>query len=82
MTPVLTSEPDATMVRSTITLAASLGIETVAEGVDSVELAHRLAMYGCHGVQGSVVGAPLLPPAALPGWLGGIRADDDRVPAG
>jgi diguanylate cyclase len=80
--PVLDSEPDAAVVRSTVALASSLGIETLADGVDSVELAHRLASYGVRGVQGTVANTPLLQPAALPGWLGGIRADDDRVPTG
>jgi EAL domain-containing protein (putative c-di-GMP-specific phosphodiesterase class I) len=68
-------------VRSTVTLARSLGITTLADGVDSSELLDQLASYGCRGVQGGIAGAPIAP-AALPLWLGGIRLDEDRVPTG
>jgi diguanylate cyclase (GGDEF)-like protein len=79
--PVLSSTPDAAVVRSTVALAGSLGIDALADGVDSAELLERLTSYGCRGVQGAIVGAPI-GPAALPTWLGGIRPDEDRVPAG
>ncbi|HEX6754377.1 MAG TPA: bifunctional diguanylate cyclase/phosphodiesterase [Mycobacteriales bacterium] len=79
--PVLASGPDAAVVKSTVTLAGTLGINALADGVDSAELLDRLTSYGCWGVQGGIVGAPI-PPGALSTWLGGIRPDEDRVPIG
>ncbi len=72
---VLDSPPDAAVVQSTVSLAESLGIHTLAEGVDSAELLARLASYGCRSVQGGAVGAPMSP-GALIGWL----SDADAAP--
>lgn len=43
---------DATIVRSTIELAAALEMATVAEGVESFEQATALAEMGCRKLQG------------------------------
>ena len=45
---------DATIVRSTIELAAALGMNTVAEGVESIDQASALAEMGCRRLQGWV----------------------------
>jgi EAL domain-containing protein (putative c-di-GMP-specific phosphodiesterase class I) len=66
--PVLRSTQDAAVVRSTIELARSLSIATVAEGVTSRELLAALASYGCSGAQGPVPGEPMSPDA-LGAWL-------------
>lgn len=74
---VLQSSQDAAVVRSTVDLAASLGMRTVAEGVDSAELYERLSSYDLAGMQGAVFGEPMAP-AALATWLG----ESDRPPVG
>ncbi len=46
-------------VNSSIQLAASLGLETVAEGVDSEAVWHLVADMGCDMVQGNWISGPL-----------------------
>lgn len=66
---VLQSAPDEAVVRSTINLAQSLGIRTLADGVDTPELLDRMRSYGCRAVQGAAVGEPMSA-QDLAGWLG------------
>ena len=66
---VLQGGPDEAVVRSTISLARSLGIRTVADGVDTADLLDRVRSYGVRGVQGAAVGDPMSPDA-LADWLG------------
>jgi diguanylate cyclase (GGDEF)-like protein len=75
---VLQGGPDEAVVRSTISLAGSLGIRTVADGVDTADLLDRVRSYGVRGVQGAAVVDPMSP-AALADWLGTAPAPD---PAG
>lgn len=66
--PILDSPQDAAVVRLTIELAASLGIATVADGVDSAALYHAVAGYGCAAVQGPAICSPMAPDG-LSDWL-------------
>jgi len=66
---VLASAPDEAVVRSTVSLAQSLGIRAVADGVDTGDLLDRVRSYGVQGVQGAAVGDPMSPDA-LSDWLG------------
>jgi hypothetical protein len=66
---VLHSAPDETVVRSTIMLARSLGIRTLADGIDTPDLLNRVRSYGVSAVQGAAVGRPMAPPE-LADWLG------------
>lgn len=50
---------DAIIVRSTIELAHSLGLRTVAEGVEDQAMFERLRAWGCDAAQGYYLGAPL-----------------------
>src|SRR3954452_4558919 len=61
------------IVGSVVNLAASLGMECVAEGVETIEQAHALRLLGCDRAQGHLF-APALPRQDL---LGGI-ADERR----
>lgn len=76
---VLQSAPDEAVVRSTVNLAQSLGIRTVADGVDTPELLNRVRSYGCRGVQGGAVGHSMSA-ADLAGWLGTPDPDEARAP--
>ena len=76
---VLQSAPDEAVVRSTVNLAQSLGIRTVADGVDTPELLSRVRSYGCRGVQGGAVGQPMSV-GDLAGWLGTPDLDESRAP--
>jgi diguanylate cyclase (GGDEF)-like protein len=79
---VLQCGPDEAVVRSTISLAQSLGIRTVADGVDTADLLDRVRSYGVRAVQGAAVGDPMSP-GVLADWLGTAPAPDAdpvRVP--
>ena len=56
---VLTSPDDATIVRSIIDLAHALGIEAVAEGVETEEVWDLLEDLGCDSAQGWYVSRPM-----------------------
>ncbi len=58
---MLDDENDASIVRSVIELAHSLGVRVVAEGVEDAETSARLASYGCDFVQGFYLGRPVVP---------------------
>ena len=59
---------DAAIVRSIISLGHDLGLEVVAEGVETEAAFLRLAELGCDTVQGYWLSRPL-PPDALCAWL-------------
>lgn len=50
---------DATIVRSTIDLGRNLGLDVVAEGVESQEILDALREYGCTLAQGYFIGKPM-----------------------
>ncbi len=64
-----TDEQDALIVRSTITLAHSLGIQVIAEGVEDAATADALRSLGCDMIQGYHLSRPL-PLEELLQWLG------------
>lgn len=63
-------ESDAVIVRSTIELGHNLGLEVVAEGVETGQTLARLAELGCDTVQGFHVSRPLTA-QALRRWIAG-----------
>ena len=52
---------DDVIVRSTIDLAHNLGLQVVAEGVESREIWSRLVVLGCDGARGNYLSGPLQP---------------------
>jgi diguanylate cyclase len=56
-------------VRSTIDLAHNLGLQIVAEGVESRDIWNRLIVLGCDAAQGNYVSGPL-EPEKVAGWIG------------
>jgi diguanylate cyclase (GGDEF)-like protein/PAS domain S-box-containing protein len=56
------------IVQTTIGLAKSLGMKTVAEGVEMAEQAELLHALGCDSVQGYLIGRPV-PAAATKQWI-------------
>jgi EAL domain-containing protein (putative c-di-GMP-specific phosphodiesterase class I) len=59
---------DAAIVRSIITLGHDLGLEVVAEGVETRATYDELARLGCDTIQGYWLSYPL-DPGALAEWL-------------
>ena len=59
VTNLLTDEQDEVIVRSTIDLGHNLGLEVVAEGVESEAVLERLRSFGCDVAQGYCVSRPL-----------------------
>jgi diguanylate cyclase (GGDEF)-like protein len=58
---------DAAIVRSTVELARSLRLGTVAEGVETADAFETLRAFGCDGVQGFLFSRPL-PAAEIGEW--------------
>src|SRR5918994_1205641 len=59
---------DAAIVRTTIDLARNLGLDVVAEGVESQQILNDLSALSCDIAQGFFLSRPL-PAAELDGWL-------------
>jgi EAL domain-containing protein (putative c-di-GMP-specific phosphodiesterase class I) len=62
------NEDDATIVRSTIDLARNLGLDVIAEGVESEQVWNRLKALGCTAAQGYYLSRPV-PAPELTRWL-------------
>jgi EAL domain-containing protein (putative c-di-GMP-specific phosphodiesterase class I) len=56
-----TSREDAAIVHLVVMLAQALGLETVAEGVETEAQLEELRGLGCDEVQGYLISRPLLP---------------------
>lgn len=65
---MLTSHDSLTIVKSVIDLARNMRLTTVAEGVESEEVARRLIGFGCDKLQGYLYSRPL-PLDRLVAWL-------------
>ncbi|HEX2024789.1 MAG TPA: EAL domain-containing protein [Actinomycetota bacterium] len=74
---MLREENDAVIVRSTIDLGRNLGLQVVAEGVESAQLWTRLAALGCDVAQGFHLSPPI-PASEVPAWLEGWSARVDE----
>jgi EAL domain-containing protein (putative c-di-GMP-specific phosphodiesterase class I) len=68
MTNILDNANDAIVVRNTIDLAHDLGLEVVAEGVETAAVSELLATYGCDQIQGYYVQRPV-PEAEFTTWF-------------
>ena len=75
VTEMDSDDSDRAIVRSTIDLARHLGMEVVAEGVETEAALAELRALGCHVAQGFLISPPL-PVAQLRAWLdaGGWQA--------
>jgi EAL domain-containing protein (putative c-di-GMP-specific phosphodiesterase class I) len=65
-----TDRNDRLIVQTTIGLAQSLGLKTVAEGVETTEQLRMLRELGCNTVQGYLVSHPI-PAREMQAWFGG-----------
>ncbi len=63
-----TDEHNAAIARATIGLANSLGLQTIAEGVETEQQRDWLKSEGCEIMQGFLFSPPL-PPDEIPGWF-------------
>jgi EAL domain-containing protein (putative c-di-GMP-specific phosphodiesterase class I) len=68
----------AAIVRSIVELGHNLGLQVVAEGVETDQILDVLASVDCDIAQGYLLARPM-PPDQLPGWLAVHRTP---VPAG
>jgi diguanylate cyclase (GGDEF)-like protein len=83
---LLVSSDDKVIVKSVIDMVATLGINSVAEGVESAEVAAALQAMGCRAAQGWYFSVPLNAASAT-AWLaehgiGTPMAPRPRTPAG
>jgi diguanylate cyclase (GGDEF)-like protein len=75
------NNPDSEIiVRSTLDLAHNLGLDVVAEGVETVQVYDKLAGLGCGHAQGYLISRPM-PNDALLEWLGKHKPSKPRGPA-
>jgi EAL domain-containing protein (putative c-di-GMP-specific phosphodiesterase class I) len=68
VTSMISDRDDVVIVRSTIDLGRNLGLQVVAEGVESKAIHDALADLGCDAVQGQYLSGPL-PGNKLIRWL-------------
>jgi diguanylate cyclase (GGDEF)-like protein/PAS domain S-box-containing protein len=52
-------DDDATLVRTIVEMGRNLGLEVIAEGIETTEQRRLLALQGCHFGQGQLFGAPM-----------------------
>ena len=71
-------ENDAVIVRSTIDLGRNLGLQVVAEGVETAEAWRQLLILGCDYAQGYYLSRPV-PAAELAAWVRASRANGLRA---
>src|SRR5256714_1750156 len=76
-----TSSGDAAIVRATIELACSLGLNVVAEGVEDEATWQSLSRFGCTVAQGYFISRPM-PAGDVSGWLSEWSRTSTRLPAG
>jgi EAL domain-containing protein (putative c-di-GMP-specific phosphodiesterase class I) len=69
---------DAVIVRSTVDLGRNLGLDVVAEGVESLELWNRLRDLGCKIAQGYYLSRPL-PSDQLLEWFQSRRQGESEA---
>jgi diguanylate cyclase (GGDEF)-like protein len=75
---MLADEADARIVAQVVALGHSFSLEVVAEGVESAEIAARLAAMGCDYVQGYHYAKPL-PPKEFSAWTADWRKARGRA---
>jgi len=73
---MIENHPDGVIVASTVDLAHQLGLEVVAEGVETQEAWLRLREIGCDLAQGYFLSRPMAPDHAT-AWLTGRRQLED-----
>ena len=56
---LVTNQDDAAIVRAIIQMACSLGLRTIAEGVETADVLDKLKLYRCDEVQGYYLGRPM-----------------------
>jgi EAL domain-containing protein (putative c-di-GMP-specific phosphodiesterase class I) len=71
----------AAIVRSIVELGHNLGLQVVAEGVETDQIVDVLAAVGCDIAQGYLLARPM-PPDELPGWLAVHRTPAPAMPSG
>lgn len=67
VTEMLANERDGAIVKATIQLGHNLGLQVVAEGVETVATAEKLQSMGCDYLQGFLISRPL-PAAEFTNW--------------
>jgi len=76
---MIDDEDDNAIVRSTIDLGRNLGLEVVAEGVESEEIWGRLRLLGCDVAQGYHLSRPI-PAEELDAWLESLPSEAGIAP--
>jgi len=79
---ILTDEPSRKIVRKIIELSIDLGLDVIAEGVETRQTAHALQEMGCQYIQGYWIARPLAEDQVLPFLARMGRGPADRAAAG
>lgn len=77
MSGLLTDSRDDAIVESTIAMAHQVGLEVVAEGVETEAILERLQSLGCEYAQGYGISRPQAPDA-LATWLRARRVEEAK----
>ena len=68
----------AAIVKAVAAMSASLGMDTTAEGVETIEQLERVRLEGCTEVQGYFYSRPK-PASEIPGLIASLMDEDDRA---
>jgi EAL domain-containing protein (putative c-di-GMP-specific phosphodiesterase class I) len=71
------SQESRNIIKAIVGLSKSLGLSTVAEGVEDLSTLHMLREIGCDQAQGYFIGRPMNR-RAMAAWLGGEEEVDDQ----
>lgn len=74
------NEGDRAIIQGTLSMARSLGMNVVAEGVETLNLCRLLHSLGCHQVQGYAIAHPM-PAEQISGWVAGFEREPIRYDA-
>lgn len=78
---MVNSKDDVAIIQGFINISKAFELDTIAEGVETIEQGQLLISMGCHNAQGYAISTPM-PATAVESWLAGWKVPDEWRQAG